>query len=113
MAEVFERSSAILTTQSETLVYQAPNNNDGDRAILLSCLAANTDGASEATISVRVTAANDALISRTAHQITVPAKATLELMPNRLILRRGEKVKAQASLPNRIDITVSALELRN
>ena len=111
MAEVFERASAVLSTLNETTVYQAPNTDDRDRSITLSCLAANIDGVNSADVTITVRNAAGQLLARTAYQIPVPAKSTLELMPNRLILKRGDQIRAQASLVNRIEVTVSTLEI--
>ena len=111
MAEVFERASAVLSTLNETTVYQAPNTDDRDRSITLSCLAANIDGVDSADVTIAVRDAAGQLLARTAYQIPVPAKSTLALMPNRLILKRGYQIRAQASLVNRIEVTVSTLEI--
>jgi hypothetical protein len=111
MAEVFQRASVALPTTDEALVYQAPNNQEADRAISLSCLASNVDGDLPAEVSLILKTANNVVLSRTAYRIQVPARATLEMLPNRVVLKRGDKVFAQASLGNRIEVTFSALEI--
>ena len=100
-----------LQTTDETLVYQAPNNQEGDRAISLSCLASNVDGDVATEVSLILKTANNVALSRTAYRIQVPARATLEMLPNRVVLKRGDKVLAQASQGNRIEVTFSALEI--
>jgi hypothetical protein len=111
MAEVFERSSALLDTLSQVDVYQAPNADDRDRSITLSCLAANVDTSGAVNVSLFVTNAANQVIAITASEIPVPARATLELLPSRLVLKRGDKIRAAASLINRASLTVSVLEI--
>lgn len=111
MPEVFERGTAALSTLNVTDVYQAPNDNPEDIAIVLSCLVANVDPNNEADITIQVTNSGNGIFSRTAREIRVPARSSIELMPNRLILKRGDKIRAQASLVNRLDVTVSVLEI--
>jgi hypothetical protein len=111
LAEVFERGAALLSTTDETLVYQAPNNDDRDRAITLSCTAANSDSATEVGVTLKVTTAADALVYRSAVQIPVKPKSAIELLPNRKVLKRGDKVKMQATLANRLEVAVDVLEI--
>lgn len=110
MAETFNRESAVLATTSTTDVYQAPNTNDADRAVVLSCLVANVDGVNAADITLLISSASNVDISRIAHAVEVPAGSTLETIPNKLILKRGEKIRAIASAGNDLHVTVSVLE---
>lgn len=111
MPETFNRESVGLGTTATTTVYQAPNSADTNRAIVLSCLIANVDGVVPADITVGITSSNDTLIARIANTISVPADASLELIPNKLVLKRGEKLRATASAANDLEVTVSALEI--
>lgn len=111
MAETFDRNSVALTTTNITDVYQAPNNADADRAMVLSCLVANVDGTNPADITITITNAANTVISRIASTIGVPADASLEVISNKLVLKRGEKLRATASVANRLEVTVSALEI--
>lgn len=111
MPETFNRESVGLTTTAITTVYQAPNAADSNRAIVLSCLIANVDGVSPADITVAVTSSTDTQIARIANTISVPADASLELIPNKLVLKRGEKLRATAGVANDLEVTVSALEI--
>lgn len=111
MAESFNRASVALTTTNITDVYQAPNIANTDRAVVFSCLVANVDGAAAADITITITDATDVVISRIASTIGVPADATLEVIPNKLILKRGEKIRATATVANRLEVTVSTLEI--
>jgi hypothetical protein len=111
MAETFNRASVALTTTSITDVYQAPNVADTDRAIVLSCLVANVDGTNAADITITITNSANTVVSRIANTIGVPADASLEVIPNKLVLKRGEKLRATASVASRLEVTISALEI--
>jgi hypothetical protein len=110
MAETFNRASVALSSTSITDVYQAPNTADSDRAVVLSCLVANVDGTNAADITLTVTSSADVEIAKIASTIQVPADSTLEAIPNKLILKRGEKIRATASAANDLHVTVSAME---
>lgn len=111
MAETFNGTSVALTTTNATDVYQAPNNADADRAVVLSCLVANVDGTNPAEITIAKTNAANTVLSRLAFTIGVPADASLEVITNKVVLKRGEKLRATASVANRLEVTVSALEI--
>jgi hypothetical protein len=111
MAETFNRSAVALAGTSITDIYQAPNIADTNRAVVLSCLVANVNGTSPADITLTVASSTDSAISRIAYTIAVPADSTLETIPNKLILKRGEKIRGTASAGGYLEITVSALEI--
>ena len=111
MAETFNNASVKLTTTSATDIYQAPTGNAADRAIVLSCLVANVDGASNAQITITVTDSSNTVLSTLASTITVPADASLEVIANKLILKQSQKVRATASAANDLEVTLSALEI--
>lgn len=111
MAEAFNRASVALTTTSITDVYQAPNIAATDRAIVLSCLVANVDAASNASITITITNSSNTVLSRIANAIVVPVNASLEAVANKVILKQGEKIRATASAANCLEVTVSALEI--
>lgn len=111
MAETFNRASAALTTTSITDVYQAPNSADADRSVVLSCLVANVDGSAASDVTITITNATNTVIARIADTIAVPADASLEAITNKVVLKRGEKLRATASVANRLEVTVSALEI--
>ncbi len=111
MAETFNRASVALSTSSITDIYQAPNIASTDRAIVLSCLVANVNGSAASDVTLTITDSANTVISRIASTITVPADATLEAIPNKLVLKRGEKIRATALNAGYLEITVSALEI--
>ena len=111
MAETFNRASVALATTSITDVYQAPNAADTDRSVVLSCMVANVDGTNSADVTVAITDSANVEIAKLANTIQVPADASLELIANKLVLKRGEKLRATASAGGGLHVTVSALEI--
>ena len=111
MADTFNNSPVKLTTTTITDAYQAPNVADTDRAIVLSCMVANVNGTSAAEITLALTSSTDTELSKIANTITVPADSTIEMIPNKLILKRGQKLRATASQANALDVTVSCMEI--
>lgn len=111
MAEAFNRSSVALTTTSITDAYQAPNIAASDRAIVLSCLVANVDGTVASDVTITITDSSNSVISRLASTISVPPDASLEVIANKLVLKRGEKLRATAGTASDLEVTVSALEI--
>jgi len=111
MAETFNNASVKLTTTSATDIYQAPTGNAADRAIVLSCLVANVDGANSADITITITDGSNTVLSTLASTITVPADASLEVIANKIILKQSQKIRATASAASDLEVTLSALEI--
>lgn len=111
MAETFNRSSAQLTTTDITDVYQAPNGAASDRALVMSVLVANVDGTNACDITLTISDASNNAVARIASTVSVPADSRYEAIVNKLVLKRGEKIRATASAANDLEVTVSALEL--
>lgn len=111
MTETFNRVSVALATTSITDAYQAPNIAASDRAIVLSCMVANIDGVNTCDVTLTITDSANVAIAKIANTISVPPDATLEAIANKLVLKRGEKIRATASNANRLDVTVSSLEI--
>ena len=111
MAETFNNASVKLTTTNATDLYQAPTSAATDRAIVLSCLVANVDGSSAAEITIALTDSSDAVLSTLASTIAVPADASIEIIPNKVVMKQSQKLRATASAANDFEITVSALEI--
>lgn len=110
MAETFKGASLALSTTSVTDLYQCPSGAATDRSIVLSCHVANvTTGAVGITI-IKTDSSNNVL-SRLANVINVPVNAALELIQNKLVLESGQKLRAQASSANSLEVTLSALEI--
>lgn len=110
MANTFNNAQVALSTTSVTDVYQAPTSS-GNVSIVLSIMVANVDGTNSADISIIKTNSSDTEQSRLAHTIPVPADTSLEVIANKLVLKAGEKIRAQASASSDLVVTVSALEI--
>jgi 3D (Asp-Asp-Asp) domain-containing protein len=110
MANTFNNAQAQLSSTSVTDVYQAPATA-GNTAIVLSVLCANVNGTAAADISIIKTNSSNTIQSYLAFTIPVPADTSLEVVANKIILKAGEKLRAQASAANYINVTISALEI--
>ena len=110
MAETFNNSSTKLPTANSTELYSAPNAS-GNCAIVLSCLVANVDGSSSDTISLWIANSSSTQLSLLASTIAVPPDASIELIPNKVVLTQGQKLRAQAGTANDLHVTVSVLEI--
>jgi hypothetical protein len=111
MSNTFNNATVKLSSTSITDVYQAPNTADADRAVVMSVLVANIDGTTSADITLIITDSSNTELSRVAHTIPVPADTSLELVANKLVLKRGQKLRATASAANDLDVTVSVMEI--
>lgn len=110
MANTFNNAQVALTTTNVTDVYQAPTTA-GNVAIVLSILCANVNGSASADVSIIKTNSANTEQSRLAHTIPVPNDTSLEVVANKIVLKAGEKLRAQASAANYINVTISALEI--
>ena len=110
MANTFNNAQASLTTTNVTDVYQAPASS-GAVAIVLSIMVSNVDGTNACDISIIKTDSSNTEQSRLAHTIPVPADTSLEVVANKVVLKAGEKLRAQASAANDLVVTVSSLEI--
>jgi hypothetical protein len=124
MAERFEtQSTKLATANSVTDVYALANTNSSDdRSVVLSVMAANTDGTNSVDVSLFVTATGSSSTAvgtvegestsfYLAKTITIPADASLEFIANKVVLDHGQKLRAYASAAGDCEITVSALEI--
>jgi antitoxin component of RelBE/YafQ-DinJ toxin-antitoxin module len=69
------------------------------------------DSTNPCDVTLTVTDASDTAIAQIASTISIPSDATLEAIPNKLVLKQGEKIRATATTANDLEITVSALEI--
>lgn len=110
MANTFNNAKVQLTTTTATDIYTAPSGT-GNVAIVLSTLAANYNGSNSADITLSITDGSNNVLSYIASTIPVPNDTTLELIPNKVVLKAGEKLRATASSANYFYITASVLEI--
>lgn len=110
MAATFNNASVKLSSTATTTIYQAPASS-GAVGIVLSILVANVDGLASADITASKTDSSDVEQSKIAFTIPVPADTSLELIPNKLVLKAGEKIRCSASAANDLEVTLSVLEI--
>lgn len=110
MPNTFNNAQVALSTTTVTDVYQAPASA-GNVAIVLSIMCANVNGTAAADVSIIKTNSSNTEQSRLAHTIPVPADTSLEVVANKVVLKAGEKLRAQASAANFINVTISTLEI--
>lgn len=106
----FNNAKVKLSGTSITDVYQC-STSTGATAVVLSILVANVDGSSSGDITLTLANSGDTELSQIAHTIPVPADSTLEAIPNKLVLKSGEKIRATASAGNVLDVTLSVMEV--
>jgi len=124
MAERFEtQSTKIASANSVTDVYTPANTDSSDdRSVVLSVMAANTDGTNSVDVSlfVAATGSTSAIVGTVegeassfylAKTITIPADSSLEFVANKVVMDHGQKLRAYASAAGDCEITVSALEI--
>tara|TARA_B100000085_G_scaffold282522_1_gene311182 strand:- start:1138 stop:1515 length:378 start_codon:yes stop_codon:yes gene_type:complete len=124
MAERFETESTKLASANSVTDVYTPANTDSsdDRSVVLSVMAANTDGTNSVDVSLFVTATGSTSTTVStvegestsyylAKTITIPADASLEFVANKVVMDHGQKLRAYASAAGDCEITVSALEI--
>lgn len=110
MANTFNNASVKLTTTATTDIYQAPGTT-GNVGVVLSVLASNVNGGASADLSILKTDSGNTAQSYIAYTIPIPSDTSMEMIPNKLVLKAGEKLRATASSASYIEITVSVLEI--
>jgi hypothetical protein len=81
-----------------------------DSTIILSILAANTNGVSATDVTLRrLFGATDE--GYLAYTITVPADASVDLLANKYILPSGRKLNVSSNISGTLDLQVSYVEI--
>jgi hypothetical protein len=111
MSETFNNASVKLTTTNATDLYQAPTGSSTDRAIVLSCLVANVDGTNPVDVTITLTDGSGNVQSTLASTILIPNDASFEAIPNKIVMKQSQKLRATASVAGGLEVTVSALEI--
>lgn len=110
MANTFNNAQVQLTTNTMTDIYTAPTGT-GNVSIVLSTIVANYTSSAPASITVAKTDNSNTVQSYLAYTIPIPQNTSLEVIPQKVVLKAGEKLRAQASLANYFYVTLSALEV--
>jgi hypothetical protein len=111
MANTFNSTQLAVTTVTTDL-YQAPTGT-GNVSVVMSCIAANVNGGASADFTLIKTDSANTVQSHIVFTVPVPADTSLECIPNKVVLKAGEKLRASASANVYIQATASVLEITN
>jgi hypothetical protein len=110
VAEAFDRAGLRLNSSGATTVYQAPTDPGAGTSLVLSLLAAHrSSNGPEASLEITIAdAAGQTLATPVQRQAIGPGMA-IELMPNRVVLLPGERLRAKSSPGGVVDLMTSVL----
>jgi hypothetical protein len=110
VAEAFDRAGLRLNSSGATTVYQAPTDPGAGTSLVLSLLAAHrSSNGPEASLEITIAdAAGQTLATPVQRQAIGPGMA-IELMPNRVVLLPGERLRAKSSPGGVVDLMASVL----
>jgi len=110
MPETFKFINASLTTAdiASQNLYTSPAETT---SIVFMGQIANSDGANAAAFSVTATDSSGASTKYLARDIPVPADSATTFLTGKLVLEAGDVLSANANSNNRIDVTLSILQL--
>jgi hypothetical protein len=111
MPSKFTASGVSLVNTSGTVVaYQSPNyNNPSGCSIVISALVGNgTPGDVITTLNVQQ---GTGFVSHIIRGVVVPSGASLETIPNKVILTSGQSLNMTAAISGSITSTISVLEI--
>ena len=106
MATFYNRVVKNVDTSEITAVTSA-----SDSTIILSILGANTNGTSNADITVIRRDAANTDQGYLAYTIVVPADSNLDVLGNKYILPSGHKLNVSTSTSGYLDVTISYVEV--
>ena len=110
MAETFKFVNATLTTAAITSqnLYTSPANTT---SIVFMGQVANIDPSNTAAVSVTAVDSSGASTKYLANSIPVPVGSATTFLTGKLVLEAGDVLSANANGNNRIDVTLSILQL--
>jgi hypothetical protein len=110
VAEAFDRAGLRLNSSGAITVYQAPTDPGAGTSLVLSLLAAHrSSNSTEASLEITIaSAAGQTLATPVQRQAIGPGMA-IELMPNRVVLLPGERLRAKSSPGGVVDLMTSVL----
>jgi hypothetical protein len=110
VAEAFDRAGLRLNSSGAITVYQAPTDPGAGTSLVLSLLAAHrSSNGTEASLEITIaSAAGQTLATPVQRQAIGPGMA-IELMPNRVVLLPGERLRAKSSPGGVVDLMTSVL----
>lgn len=106
MATFFNRVVRNTDTNKITAV-----TSNSDSTVVLSILAANTNGSAASDVTVQQDDSSDNLEAYLAFTVSVPADTNVDLISNKYILPSGKSLSVLASSSGTIDFTISYVEV--
>ena len=107
MADLFLNKKADLANTDLTPLYEVPTNTI---AIVKSILVSNDDASNDCEITVTLLNTGDTIFSLFKAK-DIPAKTTVELLTNPLILNENEEIRVQAEAGGDLHVILSAMEI--
>jgi hypothetical protein len=107
MAENFINAKAVLGG-SATTVYTCPA---GTKAIVIGCQVANVDTSNRSLDFWWVDSSNSDAITFLAKTTSIPTQSAYEPISGKLVLEAGDSIRGFSSLADKLEATVSVLEL--
>lgn len=84
----------------------------GTSAIVLMAQVANVDGSNPVDATVQwLDASNANAVTRLASAVTVPAKAAMGVIDGKLTLEANDSIQAMGSVANKLELTLSIMEM--
>lgn len=111
MAENFSNAKVQVTGNSEVdLLAAVPSST---QRIVLSCLVTNVITSSSAVdVTVKITNGSNTELATIANTIPVPADSAIELIPSKLVLATGDKLRVTSNNGSgNLDVVVSYLDI--
>jgi predicted aminopeptidase len=105
MPNVFKNARAALTG-STAVVYTCPS---ATTAIVLLAQAANVDNS--AAVSATATWSDGTNTTHLVKAVSIPQYAAVNLLAGKLVLEAGDSVSAFSTATNRVELTLSVLEI--
>jgi hypothetical protein len=107
MPNTFKSDFFNLGTTADTNLYIVPS---GTTSIIKSVYAANVDGSSSVNFSLTV-GATGATAAHLIKNAIVPIQSTLQAITEPVVLQSEDRINAQASAANGIDVVISYMEI--
>jgi hypothetical protein len=110
MAEAFDRAGLRLNSSGAITVYQAPTDPGAGTALVLSLLAAHrSSNGTEASLEITIASAAGQTLATPVQRQAIGLGMAIELMPNRVVLLPGERLRAKSSPGGIVDLMTSVL----
>ena len=98
---------------SLTDVYTCPSTNalgNVSAAIVTLCQACNVTNRADVLTVLWTDASNGNAVTRLVYQVPVPAQQAIGCVTGKLVLKPGDKIRAQSGIFNAVELSLSVLE---